>query len=90
MSYIAICWDGEKIQLNDEMGEALQKAKREGVVATVQIGKNCYSVAGINKVIEKDKAYQVYPDEWDFLSRMQDEPAFLSRLGLDNGQKRLT
>lgn len=70
MSFIIIFWDKSKVQINDDTAETLKTAIREETVKTFELENSLYSVSGIEKIIPKDQAYDIYPDQWELLNKM--------------------
>jgi hypothetical protein len=80
MSYVICFWDKSKLQVNDEVGMKLQEAKINGQIKDFKLGQGLYSLAGIDKIIPKSEAFDVFPTEWQLLKDMQDKTATLPKL----------
>lgn len=72
MSYIICFWDKSKIQVDEETGVKLKEAISAETIKTFELNASLYSVAGIEKIIPKDEAFDVYPLEWELLKKMND------------------
>ncbi len=72
MSYIICFWDKSKIQLPDKIGEALKTAIKANAIKNFELGENLYMVSGIEKIITKDEAFNVFPAEWEQMTRLED------------------
>lgn len=71
--YIICFWDKSKIQVSYETGEKLKSALRSGEIKTFEIGNDFYMVSGIEKIITKYKAYDVFPEQFELLKEMASE-----------------
>lgn len=71
--YIICFWDKSKIQVSYETGEKLKSALRSGEIKTFEIGNDFYMVSGIEKIITKYKAYDVFPEQFELLKEMSSE-----------------
>lgn len=71
--YIICFWDKSKIQVSYETGEKLKSALRSGEIKTFEIGNDFYMVSGIEKIITKYKAYDVFPEQFELLKEMTSE-----------------
>lgn len=87
MSYIICFWDKSKIQVTNTMGEKLKEAIRTESIKTFDLGGNLYAVGGVEKIILKSDAFDVFPSEWEQLKNMEDKMGVLPALG--DGIKRL-
>lgn len=73
MSYIICFWDKSKRQVSNEVGEKLKEAISSESIKTFEFGNSLYVVAGVEKIIPKISAYEVFPTEYAFLQSMEDE-----------------
>jgi hypothetical protein len=80
MSYIVCFWDKSKLQVSDEVGEKLQIAKISNEVKDFYLDKGLYSFSGIDKIIPKYDAFDIFPSEFEFLKSMEDKTSNLLKL----------
>ena len=76
MSYIICFWDKSKIQVSDEVGEKLKVIRAEGIIKTFELGPGQYSIRGVDKIIPKADAFDVFPSEWEYLKSLEDRSNF--------------
>lgn len=72
MSYMIIFWDEQRIQVKDETAAKLQTAIQQGIISHFQLGASLYSVKGVNKIVPKYEAYDIFPEDYESLQRMVD------------------
>lgn len=91
MSYVICFWDKSKIQVSDADAAKIKAVIQSEKYSTITLGNNLYAVKGIEKIITKDEAYEVFPEEWNRLGNMQDLPPSSSTDSniLDSGNKLL-
>ncbi len=73
MSYLICFWDKSRIQVEDSVGEKLQGAMQENSIKNFKLGMNLYAVSGVEKIITKEKAFEVFPADWEQLQHMTNE-----------------
>ena len=88
MSYIICFWDKSKLQVSDDTAKKLEQAIMVGDIKNFKLGDNLYAVAGVEKIITKEDAYEVFPTEFERLQNLADEHAVLPTL--ESGFKQLT
>jgi hypothetical protein len=89
-NYIICFWDKSKIQISEEMGIKLIKAIQTETIKTFQIDKSLYAVGSVEKIIPKEEAYLIFPDDNELLQRMEiKQPIFSVKLNRDNNQKQI-
>lgn len=87
MNYIICFWDKSKIQITEDMATKLKEAIATESIKTFTIDNSLYAIGGVEKIIPKEEAYLIYPEDNEYLQRMEiRQPKFLS---LDNNQKKL-
>jgi hypothetical protein len=74
MSYIVCFWDKSKLQVSDETAEKLKEAILNDTIKGFELGAGFYSVGGVEKIINKERAYNVFPTEYELLSSLNDLP----------------
>lgn len=85
MSYIICFWDKSKLQVSNEIGEKLQNAIMSESIKNFKLGANLYAVSGVEKIITKDEAYNVFPTETEHLSKLEDRlPTSETLIALEN------
>jgi hypothetical protein len=90
-NYIICFWDKSKIQISEEMGSKLIQAIQTETIKTFQIDKSLYAVGSVEKIIPKEEAYLVFPDDNELLQRMETkQPSFSVKLNENNNQKQIT
>ena len=72
MSYIVCFWDKSKLQVSDEVGIKLQEAKKSKSIENFELDSGLYSLSGVDKIITKDRAYEVFPTEFEYLQSLED------------------
>lgn len=87
MSQLICFWDKSKIQVNDDIGEKIKQAILTDSIKGFMIAGNFYAVGGVEKIISKADAYDIFPAEFETLKAMEDKSATLP--ALSNGQKLL-
>ena len=80
MSYIIAFWDKSKLQISDEIAKKLQQAITGKLIDNFMIADNFYAVGGVEKIISKTDAYNVFPNETELLKNMEDKTATLPAL----------
>ncbi len=86
-NYIICFWDKSKIQINEEMAKKLMDAILNDTIKVFTIDDNMYATGGVEKIIKKEEAYLIFPDDNEKLQRMETkQPKFIA---LDNNQKKL-
>ena len=80
MSYLICFWDKSKIQVNEETAKKLQHAITNKLIDNFIIAGNFYAVGGVEKIISKSDAYDVFPTETEQLKNMEDKTAILPKL----------
>lgn len=70
MSYIIAFKDKSKLQVEDETAKTLMDAILGGQLQHFELGGEMYSVSGVDKIISKDKAFDIFPSEWELLKGM--------------------
>jgi len=81
MSYIICFWDKSKIQITDQTAEKLKEAIKKGEIKTFELEDNLYSVNGVEKIIHKGYAFDVFPAEYEYLKSLEDH---LSKEEMEN------
>jgi hypothetical protein len=87
MNYIICFWDKSKIQITEEMANLLKEAIKNESIKSFTIEDSLYAVGGVEKIIPKDEAYRVFPEQNEIFQRM--ELKIPSALKLSNNQKSL-
>lgn len=72
MSYIIIFWDKSKLQVSKEVGDKLKEAIQSEAIKTFTLGQSLYSVSGVEKIVPKTEAYNLYPDQWELLKNLEE------------------
>ncbi len=72
MSYIICFWDKSKLQISDEAAVLLKEAISAETIKTFELGDSLYAVGGVEKIIPKAVAYDVFPTEFQLLQNMID------------------
>lgn len=75
MSYIIVFWDKSKLQISDEMATRLMGAIQSGELKHFGLNQSLYSIAGVDKVITKEEARRVFPEDWVQFNGMEDSKA---------------
>ena len=70
MSDIICFWDKSKIQVTTETGKKLKQAILDNSIKNFVLSDNLYSVAGIEKIIDKGTAYETFPTENEYLKEL--------------------
>lgn len=70
-TYIICFWDKSKLQVSWETGEKLKEIILNNSAKNFMLFDNLYSIAGIEKIIDKDTAYEVFPSEYEFLKNLE-------------------
>lgn len=73
MSDIICFWDKSKIQVTAETGKKLKQAILDNSVKTFMLSDNLYSIAGIEKIVDKGTAYSIFPTENDYLKELSND-----------------
>lgn len=89
MSYIICFWDKSKLQVSDETGAKLQAAIISESIKNFKLGANLYAVGGVEKIIDKYTAFDVFPSEYEMLNGLEDLTTN-DLPALDSGQTLLT
>ena len=84
MSYLLIFWDGQRIQVSDQIAERLKILRREGV-ESFELGSGSYAMKGINKIVHKQEAYNIFPGDYESLREMEDTNSADEQLKLSGG-----
>lgn len=88
MSYIICFWDKSRLQVNNEIGGKLKDAIRAESIKTFELGLSMYSVSGVEKIIPKEEAWNIFPADWEILKNMEDrQPNEATLEALGSGQK---
>lgn len=90
MSYIVCFWDKSRLQVSDDMGEKLKFAKENKTHEVFTLQGSQYSITGIDKILKKNKAFDVFPADWDYLKNLTDELPEQEFLKLNSDKKLLT
>lgn len=72
MSYIICFWDKSRVQVSDEAGDQIKNAILSESSKGFELGRNLYMNSAVEKIITKEEAYNVYPADWDALTKMED------------------
>lgn len=72
MSYIIAFKDKSKLQIEDHMAKVLMEAILEGEIKNFELGGELYSVSGIDKIVSKQRAYDIFPTDWEYLQTLED------------------
>lgn len=88
-NYIICFWDKSKIQVSEEMGNKLKQAIATESIKTFEIGNSLYAVSGVEKIIPKEEAYLVFPEENGYLQTLETKQPKFQALNQDNNQKQL-
>lgn len=80
MSYIICFWDKSKLQVSDQAGETLKTAIREKLIDVFEVDKGLYAVGGVEKIISKYEAFDIFPSEYALLSKMTDQNTEMKKL----------
>jgi len=80
MSYIICFWDKSKLQVSDLTAKILKQAISEEVIKTFEIVDSLYAVGGVEKIIPKDEAYEVFPAEFERLKSLEDKTVSLPQI----------
>ena len=72
MSYIICFWDKSRLQVDDSVGEKLKNAIRSQSIKTFDLGNNLYFVSGVEKIITKEESFNVFPGDWEQLTKLED------------------
>ena len=73
MSYIICFWDRSKLQISNEVGEKLKNAIQNNEIKTFVLNESLYMISGIEKIIPKEEAYDIFPNEWELLKGLNDK-----------------
>lgn len=84
MSSIICFWDKSKLQVSDTIANKLKIAIKDGSIKYFNLEGNLYAVGGVEKIITKDKAFEIFPDEWQQLSGMKDSKGTDNLIQLQN------
>ncbi len=88
MSQIICFWDKSKIQVDDNTGGKLKAAIVAQTIKNFVLDGNLYAVGGVEKIIDKNEAFNVFPTEWEQLSNMEDRlPTKETMQALEEGNK---
>lgn len=80
MSYVICFWDKSKLQVTDTVGKKLQDAIMSEEIKNFKLGENLYAIGGVEKIISKDEAYNVFPGEYEVLNSLEDKTISLPKL----------
>ena len=80
MSYLICFWDKSKIQVNEETANKLKYAISNKLIDNFTIGDSLYAVGGVEKIIPKYEAFDIFPSEFESLKAMEDKTATLPAL----------
>ena len=80
MSYLICFWDKSKIQVNEETANQLKHAISNKLIDYFMIGESLYAVSGVEKIIPKYEAFDIFPSEFEALKAMKDKTATLPAL----------
>lgn len=72
MSYLIIFKDRSKIQVSDETAKKLKIIMRNPEHKTFELADSLYTISGVDKIIPKAEAYDIFPMEWESLKKMED------------------
>lgn len=90
MNNFIICfWDKSKIQITEEMAKKLQDAILNDTIKVFMIDKSLYAVGSIEKIIPKQEAYMAFPDDNEYLQRLEIKQPKFQELAQNNNQKQL-
>lgn len=87
MNYIICFWDKSKIQISEDMATKLKEAIQSELIKTFTIENSLYSVSGVEKIIPKDEAYQIYPEENYHLQELVTKQSSENFIRLNSGTK---
>lgn len=88
-NYIICFWDKSKIQIEESLAIKLIAAIEAESIKTFSIDGNMYAVGGVEKIIKKEDAYQIFPEDYEILQRMESKQPKFQGLNADNNQKQL-
>ena len=89
-SFIICFWDKSKIQITEDMATKLQEAILNNTIKVFKIDESLYAVGSVEKIIPKEEAYLVFPDDNELLQRMgTKQPSFSVKLAENNNQKQI-
>lgn len=89
MNYIICFWDKSKIQITEKMAIKLQDAILNDTIKVFKVERSMYTVGGVEKIIPKEEAYIVFPEDNGYLQRMETKQPNFIGLNQDNNQKQL-
>jgi hypothetical protein len=90
MNNFIICfWDKQKIQITEDMAKKLQEAILNDTIKVFKIDESMYAVRGVEKIIPKEEAYLVFPEENGYLQTLETKQPKFQALNQDNNQKQL-
>jgi hypothetical protein len=72
MSFIIAFWDKSKLQVSNEIGEKLKSAIQNETLKTFSLNGNLYAIGGVEKIIDKSDAYDIFPADNEYLRKMED------------------
>lgn len=72
MSYIICFWDKSRVQVSDETGDQIKNAILTESSKGFELGRNLYMNSSVEKIITKEEAYNVYPADFEQLSKLED------------------
>lgn len=89
MSYLICFWDKSKIQISDDFADKLKQAILAESIKGFDLNGNLYMVSGIEKIIRKEDAWGVFPEEWQTLQNLQDIEPQNNLPELNSGERAL-
>ena len=90
MSYIICFWDKSKIQVEDNVADVLKKLILAEQIKNFELGQNMYAVSSVEKIITKQVAYEVFPEQYQQLQDMEDIQPPSNFEQLSSGEKGIT
>ena len=87
-NYVICFWDKSKIQITGEMALKLQEAILNDAIKVFKVDQSLYAVGSVEKIIPKEEAYMTFPDDNEYLQRLETKhPSF--KLAENNNLKNL-
>ena len=71
----------------DETARKLQLAIQAGQISHFQLGDGLYAVKGVNKIVNKHEAYEIFPEDYESLREMRDTETYGNNLSLPESKQ---